>query len=85
MSERRPDVEIGAWAKAKRLRFKSKPETDVEFHGADEHEEGSESVETESGSVRENLPDEVEPGKTYRDVKIGWRAAARIKDPQRER
>jgi hypothetical protein len=33
-----------------------------------------------SGSERENLPEEVEPGVTYRDVRIRWRAAARMKD-----
>ncbi len=75
------DIEIGAAAKAKRLRFREKPETDVEVHG--ETREGNRRVEaeTDSGSVRHNLPDEVEPGVTYRDVEIGWRAEARIKDP----
>jgi hypothetical protein len=55
--------------RAKRLRFEEKPETKVEFTG--------ESIaESDSGSERENLPDEVEPNVTYRDVRIGWRAAA---------
>jgi hypothetical protein len=70
-----PDIEIGAFAKAKKLRFHRKPETDVEFHGEPE-------IESFSGDVRDNLPDEVEPGKTYRDVKIGWRAAARFRPPE---
>jgi hypothetical protein len=31
-----------------------------------------------SGSKREKLPDEVEPGITYTDVRVRWRAAAKI-------
>jgi hypothetical protein len=69
----RPDVEIGAVVKAKRLRFKRVPDTEVRFPG----EAGS---ETSSGTERENLPDQVEPGVDYRDVRVRWRAAARIKD-----
>jgi hypothetical protein len=78
----RPDVEIGARVTAKRLRFRRKPQVDVETHAdvdADTHVEGG----TTSGSERKNLPEEVEPGKTYRDVKVGWRAAARLEDPGR--
>jgi hypothetical protein len=70
----RPDIEIGAVVKAKKLRFNSKPKTDIEFRGEPEIESGS-------GSKRENLPDEVEPGVTYRDVHVRWGAAARIKPP----
>lgn len=72
-AERPPDIEIGATARADRVRFEDRPETEVEFHG--------DSIEeNDSGSVRKNLPDEVEPGKTYRKVEIGWRAAAWIDD-----
>jgi hypothetical protein len=71
--ERPPDLEIGATARAKRLRFDEKPETEVEFRG--------ESIaESDSGSERENLPDEVEPNVTYRNVRIGWRAAAWVEN-----
>jgi hypothetical protein len=66
-----PDIEIGAVVKAKRMRFKKKPEADVEVYG-------DPGVEGGSGSVRENLPDTVEPGVTYRDVRVAWRAAARL-------
>jgi hypothetical protein len=66
-----PDIEMGARVKAKRLRFKEVPETEVEFSGEPE-------PESESGSDRKNLPEEVEAGKTYRDVEVRWRAAARI-------
>jgi hypothetical protein len=62
-----PDIEIGAVVKAKRLRFHKKPETEVRVEG-----DGG------SGSERENLPDTVEPGVTYRDVEVRWRAAARL-------
>jgi hypothetical protein len=67
-----PDIEIGAAVRAKRLRFRRVPETEVEFTGDTERDEVS-------GSERENLPDEVEPGVTYRDVRVRWRAAARIR------
>ena len=66
-----PDVEMGARVKAKRLRFKRVPETEVQFAGEPDHE-------SESGSERKNLPEQVEPGVTYRDVEVRWRAAAKI-------
>ncbi len=75
MAKERPDVEIGAVVRAKRLRFKRVPDTEVSFHGDPPPESGS-------GSERENLPDEVEPGVTYRDVRVAWRAAARIEPPK---
>ena len=74
----RPDVEIGARVKAKRLRFKSKPKTDVRPHA---DPDGG----TSSNSERKNLPEEVEPGVTYRDVEVRWRAAAKIAPPDRRR
>jgi hypothetical protein len=67
----RPDVEMGARVKAKRLRFKRVPETEVQFPGEPE-------PDSESGSERKNLPEEVEPGVTYRDVEVRWRAGAKI-------
>ena len=76
-----PDVEIGAKVKAKALRFRSKPRTEVEFRGEVAEPGRREEIETTSGSERENLPDAVEPGVTYEDVSVRWRAAARIKDP----
>jgi hypothetical protein len=36
-------------------------------------------VDTVSGSERHNLPDEIEPGVTYRDVRVRWRAAAKLR------
>jgi hypothetical protein len=85
--QRPPDIEIGAHATAKRLRFRRKPETDVEFEGetrvrSDDRIEAVE-LETDSHSERRNLPEEVEPGVTYRDVEVGWAARARVRMPKR--
>ena len=81
-----PDFEIGAAAKARRLRFRRKPETEVEFEGrtrvrSDERIEDVE-LETDSQSERRNLPEEVEPGVTYRNVEVGWAARARAVMPE---
>jgi hypothetical protein len=75
------DVEIGASVKAKRLRFREKPRTKVELHGELREPEGRGDLQTASGSERQNLPDEVEPGAVYRDVHIRWRAAVRLDEP----
>jgi hypothetical protein len=84
-----PDVEIGAVVKAKRLRFNKTPKTDVQFEKekkADARiEEALPEIETASGSRRENLPDKVEPGVTYRDVHVRWGAAAKLKLPDRKK
>ena len=72
-----PDIEIGAVVKAKRLRFRKKPETEVRV-------EGEPGVDDRSGSSRENLPDTVEPGVTYRDVTVRWRAAAKLDPSKRD-
>jgi hypothetical protein len=65
MSAKRPgDLELAASVKPASVRFGDKPEVSVE--GASTH------------STRENLPDEVEPGVTYRDVRVRWRAEARV-------
>jgi hypothetical protein len=65
-----PDIEIGAVVKARKLRFKTVPKTEVRAGGR--HAEGGSNTE------RENLPEQVEPGVTYRDVTVRWRAAARL-------
>jgi hypothetical protein len=81
-----PDIEIGAAVRARKLRFRSKPKTKVEFDGhtrvrSDERIEDVE-IESESGSERHNLPEEVEPGVTYRNVEVGWAARARAVMPE---
>ena len=73
-----PDIEIGAVVKARRLRFNRKPKTDVRVKGEPAAEGGS-------GSARENLPETVEPGVTYRDVRVAWLAAGRIDPSGRNR
>jgi hypothetical protein len=84
-----PDVEIGAVVKAKRLRFNKTPKTEVQFEKekkADARiEEALPEIETASGSRRENLPDKVEPGVTYRDVHVRWGAAAKLRLPDRKK
>ena len=83
-----PDILIGAAVRARRLRFRRKPEVDVEFEGRTRvrSDEGIEDVEldVDSQSERRNLPDEVEPGITYRDVEVGWAARARARMPDEE-
>jgi hypothetical protein len=83
-----PDVEIGARVKARKMRFLSKPKTKVEFEGktrarSDDRIEDVE-IESDSHSERRNLPDEVEPGVTYRNVEVGWAAGARAVMPDEE-
>jgi hypothetical protein len=75
--EREPDVEMRFSVRAKELRFESKPDVDVvAFADA--------PATAESQSERENLPDELEPGVTYRDIAVRWRAAARMGEPDWE-
>jgi hypothetical protein len=68
------DVEVFTRVRAKSLRFKTVPETRVSFDG----EPGERSS---SKTERENLPEEVEPGVTYRDVGVRWQARSRIDHP----
>jgi hypothetical protein len=84
-------VEIGIVARAKKLRFRRKPRTDVDAHIESEINpelpRAMERIEGEAYSqpVRENVPDEVEPGTTYRDVRVGWLAGAKLKGVRRRR
>lgn len=71
------DIEIGAAARVKRLKFKRVPHTEVEF-------EADATDEAESRTVRENLPDRVEPGVEYRDVRVGWLAGVEIEGRTRK-
>ena len=75
--DREPDVEISARVRAKEVRFESKPEVEVGAYA-------NAPASAELISERENLPDEVEPGVTYRDVAVRWRLAARLEDPPDE-
>lgn len=74
-----PDIEITADVKTQRLRFEKTPETEVRFRGNSEHE----SV---SGTERENLPERVERGVTYRDARVQLRIANEVarKEPSKD-
>ena len=63
----RPDIEMGAVVKARKLRFRSVPETDSRTVG-----------DWTSSPRRSNLPREVEPDVTYRDVEVRWHTEARL-------
>jgi hypothetical protein len=86
-----PDVEIGATVRAKKLRFRRKPKVEVSTHARHEIDPALADevrIEGDAGSQteRENLPDQVEPGVTYRDVRVRWKAGARARgsaDPER--
>jgi hypothetical protein len=72
--EREPDVEIAAAARADEVRFECKPEVRVSAWA-------NAPATAESTSERENLPEEVESGVTYRNVSVRWHLAARLDDP----
>jgi hypothetical protein len=69
-----PDVDVSISVRAKSLRFETVPETKVWF-------EGGPAERSRLDTGRENLPDEVEPGVTHRDVRVTWRARSRIVHP----
>jgi hypothetical protein len=77
MSRNRPsrphpaDIELLATVQADELRFEQAPETEVRFFGEPGHESAS-------GSDRTNIPKKVEPGVTYRDVRVDYRLASRL-------
>ncbi len=75
MSDREPDLEIAAAVRAEQLRFEYKPEVRVAVHA-------DAPASAESVSERENLPDTLEPGVTYRNFAIRWSVAARLDDPE---
>jgi hypothetical protein len=68
---RAADIEFVASIEADELRFDEAPETDVRFFGEPGHESAS-------GADRTNLPEKVEPGVTYRNVRVDYRLATRL-------
>lgn len=70
---REPDLEIKAAVRADEVRFESKPRVQVRVYA-------DVPVSAEFVSERENLPDTIEPGVTYRDFAVRWRAAAYLED-----
>jgi hypothetical protein len=74
-----PDIELTADVKARELRFEEVPETEVRFPGDPERDSVSETE-------REGVPEEVEPGVTYRNPRIRLQIASALTDPElRER
>lgn len=72
-AQRPPDIDFTATVKAEEMRFREVPDTDVRLSGSPDHD-------GESGSERMNLADEVEPGVTYRNVRVDYRLANRLID-----
>jgi hypothetical protein len=68
------DVEVFTSVRADDLRFETVPETKVSF-------EGEPAERSSSKTKRENLPDEVEAGVTYRNIEVRWQARSRIVHP----
>jgi hypothetical protein len=68
------DVDVFTSARARELRFGTAPGATLSFSGKPGERHSSETE-------RENLPERVEAGQTYRKVEIRWRARARIVHP----
>ncbi len=71
----RPDVEMAAAIRADELRFACTPDVSINVWT-----DSPASIVHES--ERENLPDEIEPGVTYRSIAARWRVGARLDDPE---
>lgn len=68
-----PDIDLTATVKARELCFDEVPDTEVRFWGHPERN----SV---SGTERENLPEKVQRGVTYRNVSVRLRIASELID-----
>lgn len=71
--ERPPDIEVGARVRMRELRAGKPPEVDARTHGTPGHE-------AESVREAENLPDELEPGRTYRRARVRRHLSIRISE-----
>jgi hypothetical protein len=71
--EREPDLEMAASAQADEVRFECKPEVRVSAYA-------NTPATAASVSERDRLPDDIEPGVTYRNVSVRWRAWLRLDD-----
>jgi hypothetical protein len=71
---RAADIELVASVEANELRFDHPPQTEVRFFGEPQHESAS-------GSDRTNLPEQVDPDVTYRNVRIEYLLATRLAEP----
>ncbi len=77
MIEGKPDLEMAAAVRAREVRFECIPEVRVVAYA---------DMPTSAEQVfeRKNLPDQLEPGVTYRDFEVSWRVSARLDDPELE-
>lgn len=73
-----PDVEIAARASAAELRALERPRTHMEVSGG-------EGVRKDDVTRRESLPERLEPGRRYRDVRIRRWVAGRLPMVESER
>jgi hypothetical protein len=73
---REPDLEIDVAVRAQELRFACKPEVRVVAYA-------DWPATATSVSERENLPEELETGVTYRDFAVRWRATATLSSSAR--
>ena len=71
--ERPPDIELGARVRMKELRVEDTHEVHASTHGTPGHE-------SESVRETENLPNELEPGKTYRRARVRRYVSIRISE-----
>ncbi len=70
------DVSIRASASARRLRFTERADVRTSSTGR--------AGTTRSSSRRVNLPDQIEKGRIYRDVRVAWELASSVsvEDPE---
>jgi hypothetical protein len=80
-----PVIDVRADVKAASVRFHDAPDVEGRFWGKTADSTSSDP-EIKAGAVtdRANIPEEVEPGVTYRDVRVRWHAAATISDGEAE-
>lgn len=70
------DISITATVRIRELRFEEEPRTHVEFFGQPERI-------TQDTTERENLPDKVQPGVTYKNVVVRLTIASVFAEPER--
>ena len=72
-----PDIDFSFSVKARELRFEEEPQTEVRFWGHPEHN-------SESLNERKNLPEKVQQGVTYRDVRVRSHIASELVTTEEE-
>ena len=78
--ERLAEVEAGVALRARKLRFSKKPKTEVKWRQEVNGRLVDENLDAETASLsrRKNLPEEVEPGVTYRNVELRSAGGVRV-------